>query len=538
MFDNPEVLFYRKVILWRLVSSVTWALLLTPLLAAAFVLLSRFRLRHLVRPVSECLPVFTSVREVLGLLMICEMTVAFGLLNFRSYTVMPAVAHSKAVLLCRQLRPHRVLSCLYHCVMGTVLSWGCDILSNQRALVIPCPQNSGFHSDLGARCLNENGLVSLLAGGFVGFSYSLLGVVHNRNYVYFDTTQESKLFSVCRRLPRVLKRSATHACYNVVVFMVFYSCIGYIPKECVCKALGLHLDSSSVHPLHLVARLLDPPLLYHLWLSTTFLLFTWDVTLMLFRIFVTQVYTFPLQYHNLKNIARVLAGKHPTLVKYLALQDLALLSQDYSPRCKEVLRIHRRGGKAKRAAHTWLAVSHECLSRLTALTKRLNNYNSVATRHGGAGAQVPASINTPTLVQSLQRHREQEAFLKKDGSAGQGPELALFADCQAHIWAVEALANFVKVCVDERRDNVARGSFHHIFCCMIDLKEAVDQHLSLSGASRPRSCSMEDSYKTFPFVLQGRLQDAIKMMSYSLRIYLRKLPMSAEHQKRLQTYMQ
>lgn len=38
--------------------------------------------------------------------------------------------------------------------------------------------------------------------------------------------QESKIFSVCRRLPRVLKRSATHACYNVVIFMVCYSCIG------------------------------------------------------------------------------------------------------------------------------------------------------------------------------------------------------------------------------------------------------------------------------------------------------------------------
>lgn len=78
---------------------------------------------------------------------------------------------------------------------------------------------------------------------------------------------------------------------------------------------------------------------------------------------------------------------------------------------------------------------------------------------------------------------------------------ALFADCQAHIWAVEgrkrwrtidlrflgtavhgfsntclwlsslALANFVKVCVDERRDSILTGSFHHIFCCMVDLKE-------------------------------------------------------------------
>lgn len=78
---------------------------------------------------------------------------------------------------------------------------------------------------------------------------------------------------------------------------------------------------------------------------------------------------------------------------------------------------------------------------------------------------------------------------------------ALFADCQAHIWAVEgrkwwravdvrslgsavhgfsntcpwlsssALSNFVKVCVDERRDVILTGSFDHIFCCMVDLKQ-------------------------------------------------------------------
>lgn len=47
------------------------------------------------------------------------------------------------------------------------------------------------------------------------------------------------------------------------------------------------------------------------------------------------------------------------------------------------LRFFSPGGKAKRAAHTWLAVSKDCLSRLTTLNRRLNNYRAVATLQEG-----------------------------------------------------------------------------------------------------------------------------------------------------------
>lgn len=48
-------------------------------------------------------------------------------------------------------------------------------------------------------------------------------------------------------------------------------------------------SSSSIHPLDSIAGLLDLSLLYHLWISATFLLFTWYITLLLFGIFVTEV---------------------------------------------------------------------------------------------------------------------------------------------------------------------------------------------------------------------------------------------------------
>lgn len=38
-------------------------------------------------------------------------------------------------------------------------------------------------------CLNEYQLILLLAGAFTGFSHSVLGVIHNMNYVSFHTVQ-------------------------------------------------------------------------------------------------------------------------------------------------------------------------------------------------------------------------------------------------------------------------------------------------------------------------------------------------------------
>lgn len=45
-----------------------------------------------------------------------------------------------------------------------------------------------FCSDA-SQCLNEHHLILLLGGAFVGLFYSLLGVIHNMNYVSFNTVQ-------------------------------------------------------------------------------------------------------------------------------------------------------------------------------------------------------------------------------------------------------------------------------------------------------------------------------------------------------------
>lgn len=85
-----------------------------------------------------------------------------------------------------------LLATCAHRVMGKPIAEGkhdTDALSKPHWLLV-------FRSDLGSQmCLNECYFILLLGGAFAGFSYSLLGVIHNMNYVPFSTVQVGFDFS-------------------------------------------------------------------------------------------------------------------------------------------------------------------------------------------------------------------------------------------------------------------------------------------------------------------------------------------------------
>ena len=51
------------------------------------------------------------------------------------------------------------------------------------------PVFSHDSGDPSQMCLNEYHLLMLLSGAFIGYSHSLLGLVHNMNYVSFPVIQ-------------------------------------------------------------------------------------------------------------------------------------------------------------------------------------------------------------------------------------------------------------------------------------------------------------------------------------------------------------
>nr|XP_020515984.1 nucleoporin NDC1 isoform X1 [Labrus bergylta] len=654
--------FVRKVICWRAAASIAWAVLLLPPTTAVFVILSRFSLLHPIQTILECMSLLSSASAIFSLILLFGVILMVGFLNLEYYTVIPTIACSKIALLGQLLHPRQFLSSMAHCIMGIIIGWCSAITIGGRyeTLGYSCEGSASM-------CLNEYHVFLLLAGAFVGFSHSLLGVIHNMNYVAFQTVQQHKYLRFKGSLPLVVKCSATQALYSVRNYIVVYFFLGDIPRAWICKTLNLQLNSSA-HQLDSIAGLLDLSLLYHLWMSATFLLFTWHVTLLLFRIFVTEMYSFPVQSSFTEDallcLPKVLTESQPAIVKFLALQDLALLSQHSPSRRCEVFGLSQPGGHP----HNWNAISKECMSLLADLTQRLVAYHDTVATNGrakslstgserktssetsltsgtedlmsprptlliktpasvfarsvighpqspltapftpdldspfaspalrrltapveqcspwfgtvqsphvmrrgpklwststdsqinGSPPPSPASVTDPKAEQSkpsllakfLQNRKEQvKNFLAKRvlimylfNKLPEASSQALFADSQAHIWALEGLSYLVQASFSEDQFGVVQTTLPSILSCMLVLQEAVDRHFKLPHASskpvRSTSSMGDSTYKTLRFALRATLKTAIYRITTTFGTHLNAVQMSAEHRKRLQQFLE
>lgn len=183
---------------------------------------------------------------------------------------------------------------------------------------------------------------------------------------------------------------------------------------------------------------------------------------------------------------------------------------------------------------------------------------STESQVNGSPPASPASVPSPEqkpakpsfLAQFLQNRKEQvKNFMAKRvlivylfNKLPEASSQALFADSQAHIWALEALSYLVQASFTEDQFGVVQTTLPSIFSSMLHLQEAVDRHFKLPHASsKPARCtnSMEDfTYKTLRFALRATLKTAIYRITTTFGNHLNAVQMSAEHRKRLQQFLE
>ncbi|KAG5286465.1 hypothetical protein AALO_G00015140 [Alosa alosa] len=634
--------FIRKVVCWRAVASIAWSVLLLPVTTAIFVFLSRFSLLHPIQWISDSLALLTASSTIFSIVLLSGVVLVIGFFSLESYTVVPSIPCTRIALLGKVLHPRQCIHSVVHAAVGMLVSWCAAITigDRYRALGSPCLQSES--KDAGQMCLNEYHLLLLLSGAFMGYSHSLLGVVHNMNYVSFPAIQQYKYLRFKGSLSLVVKCSA--------------------------------VQSMSLHALDTLAGLLDFSLLYHLWIAGTFLLLTWYITVLLFRIYVSEMHSFPVQPSFAEEadgcLPKVLLCKEPAIMKFLALQDLALLSQHSVMRRLEVFSLSQPGGHP----HNWNAISKECLSLLTELTQRLVAHHDAVASNGRAKSQSSSSTETKSgswgsvssgatdlpktplpshilktpgsvflrssvgtlhspltapftpdldspfsspsirrltapqepsspwfgtvqsphvmrrgpklwsastdsqsngstiaspapaaapgpspppadhkpsfLSQWLQNRKEQvKGFMAKRvlvmylfNKLPEATSQALFADSQAHIWALEGLSHLVVASYSEDRFGVVQTTLPSILSTMLVLQEAVDRHFKLPHASsKPlrSTCSMgESTYKTLRFAMRAALKTAIYRITNTFGEHLHAVQMSTDHRKRLQQFLE
>uniref|UniRef100_A0A7M4FU00 Nucleoporin NDC1 n=1 Tax=Crocodylus porosus TaxID=8502 RepID=A0A7M4FU00_CROPO len=286
-----------------------------------------------------------------------------SIFNVEFYTVAPSIPCSRLALIGKIIHPQQVIHSVVHAIMGMLVAWCAAVITKGRFqfLALPCTASESLDAVVSYVCLNEYHLFFLLFGAFVGYSYSLLYLVNNMNYLPFPVIQQYKYLRFRRSLPQLVKHSCVESLYLVRNFCIAYYFFGYIPRAWISTTMDLRTDD-KIHPLDNLAGLLDLSLFYHTWLCGVFLLIPWYIAWLLFKIYATE---------------------------FLALQDLMLLSQ-YSPvRRQEVFSLSQPGGHP----HNWTAISRECLNLLSDLTQKLIIHQEAAATNGRIKQPSPGEIN-------------------------------------------------------------------------------------------------------------------------------------------------
>ncbi|XP_022352868.1 nucleoporin NDC1 isoform X2 [Enhydra lutris kenyoni] len=613
-----------RVLGWRIVASIIWSVLLLPVCTTVFIIFSSIDLFHPIQWLSDSFSDLYSSCVIFYLLLLSVVVVIISIFNVEFYAVITK--------------------------------------GQYRFLVVPCTGTESLNSPAAQTCLNEYHLFFLLAGAFMGYSYSLLYFINNMNYLPFPIIQQYKFLRFRRSLLLLVKHSCVESLFLVRNFCILYYFLGHIPKAWISTAMDLQIDEQFHRPLDTVRGLLNLSLLYHVWLCGVFLLMTWYISWILFKIFATEAHLFPVQppfsEESDECLPKVLNSNPPLIVKYLALQDLMLLSQ-YSPsRRQEVFSLSQPGGHP----HNWTAISRECLNLLNDMTQKLVLYQEAAATNGRMVSSYPVEpkksnspeettfqtpkssqmprpsvpplvkmslfssklstpdvasplgspfgssvvnrmagifdVNTcygspqssqlirrgprlwtsasdqqmtefsnpspctsvsaegktarqPSMIYSwIQNKREQvKNFLSKRVLImyffSKHPEAsiqAVFSDAQMHIWALEGLSHLVAASFTEDRFGVVQTTLPAILNTLLTLQEAVDKYFKLPHASSkpPRiSGSLVDtSYKTLRFAFRASLKTAIYRITTTFGEHLNAVQASAEHQKRLQQFLE
>ncbi|KAM5266259.1 nucleoporin NDC1 isoform 3-T4 [Hipposideros larvatus] len=635
-----------RVLGWRIVTSIVWSVLLLPICTTVFIIFSSIDLFHPIQWLSDSFNDLYSSYVIFYLLLLSVVIVIINIFNVEFYAVVPSIPCSRLALIGKIIHPQQLMHSLVHAAMGMMVAWCAAAMTKSRYsfLVVPCAGTKSLDNPAAQACLNEYHLFFLLAGAFMGYSYSLLYFINNMNYLPFPIIQQYKFLCFRRSLLLLVKHSCMESLFLIRNFCIVYYFLGHVPKTWISTAMDLQIDEQFHRPLDTVSGLLNLSLLYHVWLCGVFLLTTWYISWILFKIYATEAHLFPVQPPFAEDsdecLPKVLNSNPPLIIKYLALQDLMLLSQ-YSPsRRQEVFSLSQPGGHP----HNWTAISRECLNLLNDMTQKLVLYQEAAATNGRVmsssypvepkklnspeettfqtpkSSQMPqpsvppfvktslfssklstpdvtspfgtpfgssvmnrmagifdvstcyGSPHSPQLIRRGTRlwtsasDQQMTEFINLPSTTTvsaeavrqpsviyswiqnkreQHPEAsiqAVFSDAQMHIWALEGLSHLVAASFTEDRFGVVQTTLPAILNTLLTLQEAVDKYFKLPHASSkpPRiSGSLVDtSYKTLRFAFRASLKTAIYRITTTFGEHLIAVQASAEHQKRLQQFLE
>ncbi|GBM98389.1 Nucleoporin NDC1, partial [Araneus ventricosus] len=252
--------------------------------------------------------------------------------------------------------------------------------------------------------------------------------------------------------------------------------------------LGIKSSESYFSLLH---SLINLKLFLVTFITGVIIFFNWSLYLIIFNVFVAERHVFPIEIpvksDKSKSLSAALGNSESDILKYLAVLDLRLLSQQDEERRKQIFTISHPGGHP----HQWKAVADFCISSLKQFVAKLQEYSVVA-----AAAKEPKMNYNKGISFVLEEQKsffeppkESPTFSETVIASLRGwPSVAyfldelpsikirkLFASSQPLIWMIDALGYLVSASYSEDKFGVIQQTLPEIIRLLLDIKMAEEK---------------------------------------------------------------
>ncbi|XP_032219674.2 nucleoporin NDC1 isoform X2 [Nematostella vectensis] len=361
--------FTEGEFLWRSGASVAWLILFLPFLLLVYYAIASFDPLHPITWLTGFVSIAFETQFLIAVTFFSVITGFLAVCKGKLNSVQGVIHYSRVTSLLYLLHPARLFHTLVDVPCGMFCVWITTWL-----LMEPFNSLTAPISDSEDECyLNEPAVFLVTFGGWLGFYASLMAFLYNEFHYKFPKIQQRKFFLVKAAVWPCVYKSIALTFRATRWYYFLYWLAGNFPRYWLGNFLVASVNESEV-PLNTISGLMNFRLLW-LVLSTGMLLtFVWSMRNMLFVIFNTQRYIFPIESAVLAEksqcLTAVLKDTSSPLLRHLAFLDLCQLSKFSSLRRKQLFSLSQPGGRPT----NWTSISEECLEMLSTLTSDITDH--------------------------------------------------------------------------------------------------------------------------------------------------------------------
>ncbi|XP_053393748.1 nucleoporin NDC1-like [Mercenaria mercenaria] len=548
--------FQREVLQWRTGASVAWSVITLPVISIVYLFLTSFQLFHPLQWITGFVSGMFSFTFVSTVILIMIVNAGFCIYSKNTFTVIPSMSITRFSQLPQLFKGSVMLYAVVCWGCGLLLGWMCTCILGDRyaSLSRKCAESSDLY------CINEYHLFIVLYGGYSGLMYIVYHYIKQNNVLHFPTLQQAKFFQVRGQIPRTGWSSLGHVIWQIKFFYIFYYLFGNIPRDAIAETLSLkHERESRLDSLY--GLLLDFALLWQTLLVGLFIQFSWSYGALLYKVYNTQSYEFPVStmFENFKNkcLVDALSCTKLRLLQALGFLDLNLLSKHSCTRRKELFSLSQPGGHP----HNWNKILAVCLSVIQELNDTVQEVNwkilanapvrqphtEKSVSNGSSdglkqrtsssnGTSKPAATAVKDKIVNGLKKRSLLTFF-----TGEVPDSAhknLFASAFIQIWAVDALSSLVVASFNEDSFGVVQMSLRDIITAILNLQENIDKHFKLTGGVSRRVTKDSNSNDVpLKYLLQSSLRSSIYSIVNTFGKHLLDIGLPVDTEKKLHNFL-